>query len=157
IFCALLGFVELSVPDAPAALGYLVRALDHADAIGVALPTQFRFLGDLVEAAVLAGDLPLAEGVLSDRLVKAAERQPLPWTVAMAHRGRGLVATARGDLDPAIAAFDAAVSVYDTLLPMPFERARTRYLRGIAERRAGRRRAARRDLEAARAVFTSLG
>jgi hypothetical protein len=30
IFCALLGFVESSGPDPPAALGYLVRALDHA-------------------------------------------------------------------------------------------------------------------------------
>src|SRR5262249_17465895 len=46
IFCAMLGFIELSVPDAPAALGYLTRALDYADEIGVALPTQFRFLGD---------------------------------------------------------------------------------------------------------------
>src|SRR4029450_13314291 len=66
IFCALLGFVELSVPDPPAALGYLVRALDHADAIEVRLPTQFRFLGDLVEAAVLAGELGLARRVRGD-------------------------------------------------------------------------------------------
>jgi len=157
IFCALLGFVELSVPDPPAALGYLVRALDHADAIEVRLPTQFRFLGDLVEAAVLAGQLDLAERVLADRLEAAARRQPLPWTIAMALRGRGLLATARGDLADSLDQLDAALAVYDTSLAMPFERGRTLYVRGQAHRRAGHRRAARADLEDASAIFTDLG
>jgi DNA-binding CsgD family transcriptional regulator len=157
IFCALLGFAELSAPDPPAALGYMTRALGHADAIEVVLPTQFRFLGDLVEAAVLAGDPELAERVLADRLEAAADRQPLPWTVAMARRGRGLVAAARGDLDAAIACYDSALAVFDTALAMPFEHGRTRYGRGRVHRRAGHRRAARDDLAAAVATFESLG
>jgi DNA-binding CsgD family transcriptional regulator len=157
IFCAMLGFVELSVPDGATALGYLTRALDHADAIEVRLPTQFRFLCDLVEAAVLAGDLDLAENVLAERLEAAAERQPLPWTVAMAHRGRGLLATARGDLPFALRQLDHAIAVYDTSLAMPFERGRTLYARGQAHRRAGHRRAARLDLDHAAAVFAELG
>ncbi len=49
------------VPDPPAALGYLTRANAYADTLDVSLPTVFRYLGDLVEAAVLAGDLDLAE------------------------------------------------------------------------------------------------
>ncbi len=57
IFCALLGFVELSVPDPVRALDVLLRALEHSDAMEIVLPTQFRFLGDLVEAAVMAGDV----------------------------------------------------------------------------------------------------
>jgi DNA-binding CsgD family transcriptional regulator len=157
IFCALLGFVELSAPDAPAALRYLTRALEHTDAIEVRLPTQFRFLGDLVEAAVLAGDLEMAERVLVERLEAAAERQPLPWTTAMAYRGRGLLAIAQGDLAGAVDWLDRAVAVYDTSLAMPFERARTRYARGQAHRRAGHRRAARDDLGAAAEVFAGLG
>jgi DNA-binding CsgD family transcriptional regulator len=157
IFCALLGFVELSVPDPPAALRYLSRALEHADAIEVTLPTQFRFLGDLVEAAVLAGDLSLAESVLRDRLETAVARQPLPWTVAMAHRGQGLLATATGDLSGALDQFDRAIAVYDTALAMPFERGRTLYARGAAHRRAGHRRAARTDLDQASGIFADLG
>jgi len=157
IFCALLGFVEISVPDPPAALGYLVRALDHADAIEVRLPTQFRFLGDLVEAAVLAGELDLAERVLAERLEASASRQPLPWTVAMARRGRGLLATARGDLTEALDQLDRALAVYDTSLVMPLERGRSLHARGQAHRRAGHRRAARTDLEDASAIFADLG
>ncbi len=157
IFCALLGFVELSVPDPTAALGYLIRALDHADAIEVRLPTQFRFLGDLVEAAVLAGELDLAERILADRLETASARQPLPWTIAMARRGRGLLATAQGDLADALSQLDRALAVYDTSLAMPFERGRTLHARGRAHRRAGHRRAARTDLDDAAAIFTELG
>jgi DNA-binding CsgD family transcriptional regulator len=157
IFCALLGFVELSVPDPSAALAYLTRALEHADVIEVRLPTQFRFLGDLVEAAVLAGDLQLAERVLTERLERAAARQPLPWTKAIACRGRGLIATAQGDMATAMDRFDRALAVFDSSLAMPFERGRTLHARGRAHRRMGHRRAAREDLLAAAEIFSHLG
>jgi DNA-binding CsgD family transcriptional regulator len=157
IFCALLGFVELSVPDPSAALRYLTRAVEHTDAMEVALPTQFRFLGDLVEAAILAGDLALAEQVLHDRLEEPATRLPLPWIRAMAARGRGLLAAARGKLDEAVGWLDLAVGVFDGGLPMPFERARTLLARGQVHRRAGHRRAAREDIGAALAAFGSMG
>jgi DNA-binding CsgD family transcriptional regulator len=157
IFCALLGFVELSVPDPPAALRYLLRAADHAHAVQVVLPTVFRFDGDLVEAAVLAGDLDLAERMLRERLEEPATRVPLPWTLAMAARGRGLLASARGDLVEALRHLALAVDVFDAQVPMPFERARTLLARGQVQRRAGRRRGAREDVGAALAVFQSLG
>jgi DNA-binding CsgD family transcriptional regulator/tetratricopeptide (TPR) repeat protein len=157
IFCALLGFIELSVPDPRAALAHLARGLEHCDAMNVVLPTQFRFLGDLVEAAVLAGDLDLAERVLSERLEEPAVRLPLPWIRAMAARGRGLLDAARGDLDGAIGTLDAAVAVFTDELPMPFERARSQLARAQVHRRAGHRRAARQDGAAAREVFASLG
>jgi DNA-binding CsgD family transcriptional regulator len=157
IFCAVLGFIELSAPDASAALRYLRRALDHADALAVVVPTQFRFLGDLVEAAVLAGEVELARQVLAERLERSAARLPLPWTVAMAHRGRGLLGAATGDLAGAVGWFDRAIEVFDGTLTMPFERGRTLYLRGHAHRRAGHRRAAREDLAQARSVFDGLG
>jgi len=157
IFCALLGFIELSVPDPGAALGYLRRAHDHAEAMHVVLPTQFRFLGDLVEAAVLAGELDLAERVLRQDLEAPGTRLPLPWVRAMAARGRGFLLVARGDLDGAVASFDAALRVFDAELPMPFERARTTLARGAVLRRAGHRRAARAEFSAALATFDGLG
>jgi DNA-binding CsgD family transcriptional regulator len=157
IFAALLGFVELSAPDPPASLGYLTRALAHADAVDVRLPSTFRFLGDLVEAAVLAGKLDVAVEVLTDRLEPVADRQQLPWAMAMAMRGRGLLLDAGGEHPAAIEWFDRAVAVFDRSLAMPFERARTLYLGAQVRRRAGQRRAARADLLAAADVFDRLG
>ena len=157
IHCALLGFVELSVPDPGRALRILLRALEHSDAMEIVLPTQFRFLGDLVEAAVLAGDLPLAERILRERLEGPSERLPLPWVRAMAARGRGLVSASRGDQRAAVASLDRAVEVFDGSLPMPFERARTILLRGRAKRALGMRHEARADLDESWAVFHGLG
>jgi DNA-binding CsgD family transcriptional regulator len=157
ILCALLGFVELSVPDPDRALQVLLRALEHNDAMEIVLPTQFRFLGDLVEAAVLAGDVPLADRILRERLEGPSDRLPLPWVRAMAARGRGLVSAARGDQRTAVDHLDRSVHVFDEALPMPFERARTVFLRGRSKRALGLRREARADLDEAWAVFHGLG
>ena len=156
IFCALLGFIELSVPDPTAALGYLLRANTYADELRVRLPTVFRYLGDLVEAAVLAGDFELAEATLVDRLESIAERLPLPWVLAVSARGRGQVGAARGEPDDAIGWFDRSLDALDGS-PMPFERARTLLGRGQVQLRVGRRRLARTDLEEARTIFAGLG
>jgi DNA-binding CsgD family transcriptional regulator len=157
IFCSVLGFIELSAPDPASALHYLTRALVYTDAIGVQLPTQFGFLGNLVEAAVLAGELDLAERTLRERLEEPSLRVPLPWILAMAARGRGMVAAARGDLATGASSLDQAVTIFETRLPMRFERARTLLARGQVNRRAGRRRAAREDVTAALASFRALG
>ena len=157
IFHALLGFVELSVPDPPAALRHLVATAEHAERLAVVLPTMFRYLGDMVEAAVLAGALVLAEQVLEERLEDPAERIPIPWIMAMAARGRGFLSSARGEPDAAVGWFDRSLEVFDTALPIPFERARTRLARGQALLRAGRRRAARDDISGAAEVFERLG
>jgi DNA-binding CsgD family transcriptional regulator len=156
IFCALLGFIELSEPDPPAALGYLIRANGYADQLHVGLPTVFRYLGDLVEAAVLAGDLELAETTLVDRLERPAERLPLPWTLAVSARGRGHLAVARGQSDDAVTWFDRSLAALEDA-PMPFERGRSMLGRGQARVRAGQRRLARSDLDEARAIFADLG
>jgi DNA-binding CsgD family transcriptional regulator/tetratricopeptide (TPR) repeat protein len=157
IFCAMLGFVELSDSDHVAALRYLTRALDHADAIEVALPSQFGFLGDLIEAAVLSGEIDLAERVLHERLEEPATRVPLPWILAMAARGRGLVAAARGELDDAVGHLGRAEELFGATLHMPFERARTLLAGGQIHRRAGQRRLAREDIGAALETFQGLG
>ena len=156
IFESLLGFIELSVPDPPAALRHLRRADAGAHALEVVLPTVFRYLGDLVEATVLAGELDAAERLLADRLEAPAERIPLPWALLMAARGRGFLAAARGSLDAAVGSYDRALEVLATM-PMAFEQARTLLARGQVQLRAGRRRLARADLDAAAAIFGELG
>ena len=106
---------------------------------------------------MLAGDLGLAERVLEERLEGPAKRIPIPWILAMAARGRGFLSAARGDPDAAVGWFDQSLAVFDTSLPMPFERARAQLGRGQALLRAGRRRAAREDIAAASEVFERLG
>ncbi|MGZ6343090.1 MAG: LuxR C-terminal-related transcriptional regulator [Candidatus Limnocylindrales bacterium] len=156
IFAALLGFIELSVPDPRAALDYLTRAAAHAAAVRVALPTVFRYHGDLVEAAVLAGELELAETVLSEQLEQPALRIPLPWILVVARRGRGQLCVARGELDEAVGWFDGSLEILEGT-PLPFEGGRTLLARGRAHLKRGRRRLARADLEAALAIFEQLG
>jgi DNA-binding CsgD family transcriptional regulator len=157
IFSVLAGFVELSVPDPARALAHLLRADGYAERVGVVLPTVFRYLGDLVEAAVLAGDVDLAERHLVEGLERPAERVPLPWIQAMAARARGLVAAARGELDRAALALDRSVETLSEACPMPFERARSLLYRGQVHRKAGRRREARADIDAAISAFRALG
>ncbi len=123
----------------------------------VVLPTVFRFDGDLVEAAVLAGDIELAEANLAERLEPPAERLGIPWVVAVAERSRGLVEAAHGRLDAAIESFDRSLGRHVARSPLPFERGRTLMARGLVHRRAGHRAAARDDLSAAAAAFEALG
>jgi DNA-binding NarL/FixJ family response regulator len=87
---------------------------------------------------ILAGEVDLAERVLADRLDAAAHSQPLPWTIAMAFRGRGLLATAQGDIANALNQLDRALAVYDMCLAMRFERGLTLTTseRRVAERAA---------------------
>lgn len=156
IFEALLGFVELSVPNARAALGHLLRTEEYADAMGVVLPSTLRYLGDLVEAAVLVGDLDLAERVLSERLEAVASRIPLPWIVGITARARGLLARAHGDRALAVGLFDRSAEILDAV-GIPLEHARTVLVRGETHLHAGRRRMGRTDIEAALGTFRRLG
>jgi DNA-binding CsgD family transcriptional regulator len=89
-------------------------------------------------------------------LESLAERIPLPWVLAVSARGRGFLCAAGGAVDESIHWFDRSLEALDTT-EMPFERARTLLARGQVQLRAGRRRLARADLEAARAVFADLG
>lgn len=157
IWSDVLGFVELSIPDPEAASRNYRRSLALTDGMGVQLPVAFGFLGDLVEAAVLDGELDLADWVLRERLEPPARRLGLPWDAAMAARGRGLLEAARGHLDEALRQLDLSIRVFDDRLAWPFERARTVLARGQLQRRTGRRRAARRDVTEALAVFERLG
>ncbi len=74
----------------------------------------------------------------------------------MAARSRALVAAARGELDRALSAIEAALAEHERL-EMPFERARTLLTVGRLQRRRKRRKAARESLERSLDIFETLG
>ena len=76
--------------------------------------------------------------------------------MAAASRARGILHAARHQDEDALAAFDTSLAHLDGL-GMPFEEAVTRLERGRLLRRVGQRRAAARDIGAARVLFGGLG
>jgi DNA-binding CsgD family transcriptional regulator len=71
-------------------------------------------------------------------------------------RSHALIEAAYGRFDEALAAAESGLRVHERL-PDPFERARTLLVRGVVQRRARQRRAARESLSQALAVFDKLG
>ena len=150
-----LGTLELSRGDAAAAVGELGPLQRQTEAAGIIEPGAARWIGDLIEALVLTDELDEATE-LTDRLEERALTLERASAVAIAQRSRGLLATARGDLDEALAAIEAAAESQESV-PVPFDRARTLLALGSVRRRAGRKRQARDALEAARGAFAELG
>jgi len=151
---AALALVALTRGDAAKAFATLAPVYDRIQST-VPEMTGFRFVGDLLEAAVTCGEVAFAERVHAG-LVRSCATVPRPWVVAMEARGRTLLAAAVGDLEAATKAIEAALAAHDTL-PMPFERGRSLVVAGrIARRRKERRRAADLLAEAA-TTFRALG
>jgi DNA-binding CsgD family transcriptional regulator len=155
IYLWVLGFVDLSTGDLEGVERHLSRADEIAEAIGVVEPGQWRFHADRIEALIGSGTLEAAESLL-DRYRRRARATKRSHALAAEARCRGLLATARGELEGALRAFSRSLARYERL-PLPFERARTLLAFGSAERRANRKRAARETLEKALAEFESLG
>ena len=137
---AILGGVALVRGDAATATTILGTLFDEQVALTGRESLQGRYSGDLVEAAVAAGDLARAEAVTA-ALASDERTTPRPWARVMAARGTALALGARGDLDAADAAARRAIEAAEEL-PMPVERARTALIAGrIARRRKDRARA----------------
>jgi DNA-binding NarL/FixJ family response regulator len=150
-----LGFLELSLGDAQAAEKQLSRAVEVSEASGILEPGVLRIHADATEALIAIGELERAAALLG-RLEKRGRAVGLAWSCATAHRCRGLLHAAQGELDDALAALDAALAEHERL-PMPLERARTLLVKGQIERRAKQRRRARESLGQALASFEQLG
>jgi DNA-binding CsgD family transcriptional regulator len=152
---AALGFLEVSLGNYQAAL----TALDPVLGRVIAAPEATEiwgagFLPDAVEAMIQVGRLADAEALIS-MLERNGRRLDRPWMLAVGARCRAMLLAARGDLDAATAAAQAAMAEHDRL-PMPFERARTQLLLGQLQRRQRQRDAARTNVGAALAVFDEL-
>ena len=149
-----LGFVELSLGDASAALACLRRAYGLRDADTLD-PGERLELGDLLEALISVGELDEAEEVLTTWQERAASLDRA-WALAILARCRGLLLAARADLDGAFASFERSL-VEHTRTTDPFQHARTLLALGRTQRRAKKRGDARGTLEEALARFERLG
>jgi ATP/maltotriose-dependent transcriptional regulator MalT len=155
LYLRVLGFLELSLGESAAAERQLTRALEHTEEVRILEPGVLRIHADAVEALVRIGDLERAEAVLL-QWEKQARRLDLPWSLATSARCRGMLESARGRADRALASIERPLVDHERL-PMPFERGRTLLVKGQIERRVKRRAAAKQSLENALVIFERLG
>ena len=99
-----LGFIELSLGDASAALAHLRRSHELPDAFALE-PGRRPWVGDLLEALITVGELDEAEEVLAT-WEERARKLDRAWALAILARCRGLLLAARGDLEGAFASFE---------------------------------------------------
>jgi DNA-binding CsgD family transcriptional regulator len=152
---SVLGLLELSLGDAEAAYPELARAVELLRSAGIGHPGFFWFWHDTFEAYGATQRIEEAEGLLRwlDELVGRVDHAP---SRASAEVGRALIRSARGELEGAIAATDAAVEQHERF-DRPLHLARTLLVRGAILRRAKQKRAAREALAWAAGIFESCG
>ena len=149
-----LGFVELSLGDAKAALVHLRRSYELRNTFMLE-PAQRLELGDLLEALIAVGELDEADAVLITWQERAAAVDRA-WALAILARCRGLLLAARGDFEGAFESFERALAEHARSTD-PFQHARTLLALSRTQRRAKKRAAARTTLEDALARFERLG
>jgi DNA-binding CsgD family transcriptional regulator len=142
------GLWHLTMGRAEQAIEPLTRLVHAEDRLGLREPAVFGWLPDLVEAYVKTGQTDAAAALLP-RFDTAAE--PTSWTLAVAARCRGLLATDESFENE----FSAALEHHGSSLP--FERARTELCFGERLRRNRRRAAALPWLDSAADTFARMG
>jgi DNA-binding NarL/FixJ family response regulator len=152
---AVLGLVAVSAGESAEAVRQLSRVDAFLASVHTREPAADRVHADYAEALIDVGDLDRAEEVVL-RMEARARALPRPWIRAVSARSRGLMLSARGDLDGAAAAMHEAVERH-VGLDMPFEQGRTLLALGQVLRRRKERRAAREAFEEALATFERLG
>jgi DNA-binding NarL/FixJ family response regulator len=149
-----LASLELSVGDAGASwhgLEPLLADLEQMDEVSAQLAGSVG-----IETLIAVDDLPAADRLLGLLAERAAGSDTA--LRAFADRGRGLLLSAQGEQERAIAALEAAaVEPEPPQEANPFELARTLQLLGTAQRRAQHKRAARETLERSLTIFEALG
>jgi DNA-binding CsgD family transcriptional regulator len=148
---AVLGFLELSLEQYEAAHEALEPAVERYRSLGAPVIGQ---TFDVAEA--LAGMGRAEEGRALLDAAEGASSVRFPWAIAAAARARGLLAEAKGDLDAGQAALETAVETGEQV-GMPLELGRSLLALGGVQRRARRKRTARRTLGQALDIFEGLG
>ena len=149
-----LGFIELSLGDAAAALTHLRRSYELRNDF-LLEPGMCLELGDLLEALIAVGELDEAEDVIAT-WEERSRRLDRAWALAILGRSRGLLLAARGDLKGAFVSFENALAEHARSTD-PFHHARSLLALGRTQRRSKKRGAARKTLEDALARFERLG
>lgn len=150
-----LGFVELSVGDVRAAHAVLQPGVAIVRSSGIGELSAYAVVENEIDALCALAELDAAAELVG-WVAERGRSSGRSWTLAVAERGGALVAAGRGDLDAASAHARAALDQHDRG-GQPFERARTLLVAGSIERRARRKREARRLLDEALQVFDALG
>ena len=150
-----LGFLALSLGEPGRACEHLLPLVERVRSSGIVEPGVVPVLPLAAEALVGVGE-PDAAAALADELEELGGRLDRPWARATAARCHALAAAATGDLAGALDHI-ARADPDDRRLGDPFERARTRLVRGTLLRRAKKRGAARTAIEEAIAGFTAIG
>jgi DNA-binding CsgD family transcriptional regulator len=150
------GVAALLAGDSQRAADELGAVWEYTSREGIDEPGVFPVAPELVEALVELGQVERAHAV-NGRLAELAEAQSHPWGHASAKRGAGLIALAETGWDDAAAgALEQAADACGAL-GLRFDRARTLFALGRAQRRLKKWGAARRSLERAVAAFEEIG
>jgi len=152
---AALAICELWSGDLAAALRNFDEAEVKADVRGWVLPTV-RWWTDWHAEALLEAGRTREAATLIAAWEATAVRMRIDYVAAQAKRGRGLVASANGDLAQAEALLDEAARDH-AQVDDPFGRARALLALGVVRLRLRHKRSARDALEAAVAGFEALG
>lgn len=148
---AALGSLALSAEDFAGAVETLEQAAALERRLGIQAPGIFMVGPDHVEALAALNRVPEADAAAEAWRARCAAAGR-PWALALAHRCDGIVLAARGQTEPALAAFACALAEHERQ-PRILERARTLLALGAALRQARRKRAAREALQTAREAF----
>jgi DNA-binding CsgD family transcriptional regulator len=152
---SVLGFIALSLDDHQVAASHLDRLADAAAAFGLGEPGVVKFMPDEIEALAALGQVDRARS-LTEQLEAQGRSLGRPWALATGARCRAHLAAADGDLPGAQAACEQALVRHEQL-SMPFELGRTLLVKGMIERRARHKPAARESLARALGIFEHLG
>jgi DNA-binding CsgD family transcriptional regulator len=155
MLASVLGFLALSLDDHQGTHAHLGRLADTSATVGLREPGVVKFLPDEIEALAALGQADLARS-LTRQLEARGKSLGRPWALATGARCRAHLAAIDGDLEAALAASEQSLWHHEQL-PMPFELGRTLLIKGIVERRARQKSAARASLGQALAIFEQLG
>ena len=150
-----LGHLELAVGDLDAARDALEPVIPMLRDTGLGEWSVHPTHPDVIETLVGLGELDRA-AELQAELEAYGRRLDRPWGIATAARSEALLASARGEVEAALAAAERALVEHERL-DWPLERARSLLVTGDILRRLGRRRDAAARLAEARATFETLG
>jgi DNA-binding NarL/FixJ family response regulator len=152
---AILAQVALQRGDPDRVLSLLAGQLANVEAITTYDFPRTWSTPDAFDALIQVGQLDRVAR-LSDALATWGAANDCAWPHALGLRGRAMVLAARGDLDGAAVAIDAALAAHLSI-PAPMEHARSLMVSGQIARRSGRRRDAKALFGQAREVAEAAG
>jgi DNA-binding CsgD family transcriptional regulator len=150
-----LGFLELSLGHNTAVVEVLGPLSDTLGDLSSVDPVIAVFVPDEIEALVGLGQIDKAQ-LLLGHFERRAQALGRDWALAAAARCRGLVHSALGDADAALAVLEESLRRYKDL-GLPFERARCLLELGRVQRRRKQKGLARATLLGASEIFASVG